>query len=133
VPWFFAVARSLEAGVHHYVTARLFSGPGDPNDPATWRDELGSTHELEAFLEEVSGWLESDHKRIRATARADPGTAGDQSESAWAQLFRNWLPPSLTVVTEGRILSPDGQYSDQMDVVILSGACPRYLAEKKIY
>jgi hypothetical protein len=109
-------------------------GPGDPADPATWDGStLQKDHELEAFLAEVSDTLKADYRRIRRTARSDPGTAGDQSETTWASLFRNWLPPTLAVRTKGRIVADDGRLSDQMDVVILRDTYPAFLAEKKIY
>lgn len=92
-----------------------------------------SPHDLEGFLDEVASGLQLDYNRIRRSARSDPGTAGDQSEAAWAELFRSWLPGSLQVVTKGRIAALDGRLSDQLDVIVLRDTYPPHLAKKKIY
>jgi hypothetical protein len=90
-------------------------------------------HDLESFLDEVASGLKLDYSRIRKSARSDPGTAGDQSEATWADLFRNWLPTSLQVVTKGRIAARDGRLSEQLDVIVLRDTYPPHLAKKKIY
>jgi hypothetical protein len=90
-------------------------------------------HDLESFLDEVASGLKVDYSRIRKSARSDPGTAGDQSEATWADLFRSWLPTSLQVVTKGRIAARDGRLSEQLDVIVLRDTYPPHLAKKKVY
>lgn len=68
---------------------------------------------------------------MRATE--DPGTAGDQGEENWAELLRDWLPRTYEVVTKGRIISQDGVTSPQIDVLVLNGAYPKKLLNKKLY
>jgi hypothetical protein len=89
--------------------------------------------DLDAFLDDVAATLASNYQRIRASARSDPGTAGDQSEASWADLLKGWLPGSTPVVTKGRIAGRDGRLSRQMDVVVLRDTYPPELAKKKIY
>jgi hypothetical protein len=75
--------------------------------------------------------MADEYGRIQKQARADPGTAGDQGEENWASLFRDWLPPIYQIVTKGRILSPDGALSPQVDVLVLSPSYPKHLLDKK--
>lgn len=77
--------------------------------------------------------MAAEYARIQRRASNDPGTAGDQGEENWAALLRDWLPRSFEVVTKGRILSTDGRTSPQVDVLVLSGAYPRKLLDKKLY
>ena len=74
-------------------------------------------HDLEDFMKQVTSEMESEYLRIRSRALEDPGTAGDQGEENWAELLREWLPPTYKVVTRGRILSSDGRTSPQVDVL----------------
>ena len=90
-------------------------------------------HELENFMEQVTAEMESEYLRIRSRASEDPGTAGDQGEENWAELLREWLPPTCRVVTKGRILSPDGRASPQVDVLVLKDVYPEKLLNKKLY
>jgi hypothetical protein len=103
------------------------------SDSVTENQPVTSPHDLDGFLDEVAAGLVVEYERIRRTARSDPGTAGDQSEAAWAKLFEGWLPASVHVVTKGRIAAPDGRLSQQMDVVVLRDTYPPELAKKKIY
>ena len=77
--------------------------------------------------------MESEYQRIRSRALEDPGTAGDQGEENWAELLRDWLPPTYKVVTKGRILSADGRASPQVDVLVLKDVYPDKLLNKKLY
>lgn len=90
-------------------------------------------HELFKFVEQVTHDMASEYQRIQERAREDPGTAGDEGEENWASLFREWLPPTYPVRTKGRILSSEGEASDQLDVMVLSPAYPRKLLDKKMY
>ena len=90
-------------------------------------------HELEEFMEQVTSEMEAEYLRIRSRALEDPGTAGDQGEENWAELLRDWLPPTYKIVTKGRILSPDGRASPQVDVLVLKDVYPDKLLNKKLY
>jgi hypothetical protein len=90
-------------------------------------------HELEDFLEQDQAEIAAEYERIFRRSTEDPGTAGDQGEENWAELLRQWLPPSYHVVTKGRILFPDGTASPQIDVLVLRGTYPLRLLTKKLY
>jgi hypothetical protein len=90
-------------------------------------------HELQAFMDQVAEVLTGEYERIRSRAKEDPGTAGDEGESNWAALLRDWLPPQFHVVTKGRVLGTNGKLSPQVDVLVLHPAYPAYLRNKKTY
>jgi len=94
---------------------------------------MSHPHELHAFLDQVSVEMLAEYKRIYRRSREDPGTAGDEGESNWANLLADWLPADIHVATKGRILAADGSASPQVDVVLLAGDYPRKLREKKLY
>ena len=90
-------------------------------------------HDLEDFMKQITSEMESEYLRIRSRALEDPGTAGDQGEENWAEILREWLPPTNRIVTKGRILSPDGRTSPQVDVLVLKDVYPDRLLNKKLY
>lgn len=90
-------------------------------------------HELETYLAQDLAEMASEYERIRSRTLEDPGTAGDEGEEVWAQLFREWLPESYTVATKGRLLSIEGAAGPQVDVIILRPGYPRRLLSKKLY
>ncbi len=45
----------------------------------------------------------------------------------------DWLPPTFTVVTKGRIIGSDGSTSPQVDVIVLKDVYPSKLVDKKHY
>jgi hypothetical protein len=73
-------------------------------------------HDLRTYMSQLGSWLESEYARVRKSAKADQGTAGDEGEENWAQLLREWLPPTYRVVTKGQLLSGEGGLSPQVDV-----------------
>lgn len=77
--------------------------------------------------------MQAEYERIRKRTAEDPGTAGDQGEENWAQLFREWLPSNFQVVTHGRIMNADGDTSGQVDVLVLDPSYPKELLTKKLY
>ena len=90
-------------------------------------------HDLHEFMRQMSTEMSAEYNRIQRRATEDPGTAGDQGEENWAELLRDWLPRTYEVVTKGRILSQEGVASPQVDVIVLNGAYPRKLLNKKLY
>lgn len=84
-------------------------------------------------MSQISQEISSEYERIQKRATEDPGTAGDQGEENWAELLEDWLPPTLQVVTKGRIISHDGKTSPQIDILILKSSYPKKLLNKKIY
>jgi len=91
------------------------------------------SHDLHDFMQQISAEMAAEYDRIQKRATEDPGTAGDQGEENWAALLRDWLPTNYQVVTKGRIISQDGQTSPQIDVLVLKGAYPKKLLNKKLY
>lgn len=91
------------------------------------------THDLHDFMRQISNEMSAEYDRIQKRATEDPGTAGDQGEENWAELLRDWLPRNYEVVTKGRIISEDGRTSPQIDVLVLKGAYPKKLLNKKLY
>ena len=45
----------------------------------------------------------------------------------------DWLPPTFTVVTKGRVIGSDGSTSPQVDVIVLKDVYPSKLVDKKHY
>ena len=94
---------------------------------------MNGKHDLERLIQQASAEMTAEYERIRARAREDPGTAGDQGELNWAGLLRKWLPKSFHVVTKGRIIFSNGEASGQMDVLVLSPGYPSGLFDKNLY
>jgi hypothetical protein len=91
------------------------------------------THDLLDFMRQISAEMSAEYDRIQMRATEDPGTAGDQGEENWAELLRDWIPRTYEVVTKGRIISQEGETSPQIDVLVLKGAYPKKLLNKKLY
>lgn len=93
------------------------------------------THDLYDFMRRLSDKMTANYNQIQKRATEDPGTAGDQGEENWAELLRGWLPRNYEVVTKGRIISPDGHVSPQVDVLVLKSIYPKQLIDEgqKIY
>ena len=71
-----------------------------------------AAHDLADFIARSANQLAAEYKRIRARAREDPGTAGDEGEENWRELLESWLPSDLIVTTKGRIIGANGELSD---------------------
>lgn len=93
----------------------------------------GPTHDLTDFIGRSADQLAAEYRRIRARAREDPGTAGDEGEENWRELLEDWLPSDLTVTTKGRIIGANGERSRQLDVVVLRPGYPKALINRKVY
>ena len=91
------------------------------------------SHDLYDFMLQISDEMSAEYNRIQMRATEDPGTAGDQGEENWAEVLREWLPRTYEVVTKGRIISQEGVTSPQIDVLVLKGAYPKKLLNKKLY
>lgn len=91
------------------------------------------THDLHTFMAQVTSEMASEYERIFAKTAEDPGTAGDEGEENWAQLLREWLPPTYHVATKGRLIATDGTMSPQIDVLVLKPFYPLKLREKKVW
>ena len=90
-------------------------------------------HVLHAFMRQMNTEMASEYERIQLRATDDPGTAGDEGEENWAEVFRGWLPRNYEVVTKGRIINEEGLTSPQMDVLVLNVSYPTKLLNKKHY
>lgn len=84
-------------------------------------------------MQEMGREISADYQAIRSRVAEDPGTAGERAEETWASLLRDWLPPSMPVVTRGRILSSQGVTSPQVDVLVLHPDYPKRLQQKKVF
>lgn len=91
------------------------------------------SHDLHTFMTQVTQEIASEYNRIYARAAGDPGTAGDEGEENWANLFRDWLPPNYHVETKGRLIDHNGIMSPQVDIVVLTPSYPKKLREKKVW
>lgn len=94
---------------------------------------MSSVNDLRSFIEAANREMSLEYERICARSTEDPGTAGDEGESNWAELLRQWLPAHYHITTKGRVLSWDGVASHQVDVVILRPEYPPALLKKKVY
>lgn len=98
------------------------------------RGEKGlSNNDLQLFINSTMREINEEYHRIQTRATEDPGTAGDQGEENWATLLRDWLPATFQIVTKGRIITPNGEASPQIDVLVLRPEYPRKLLDKKLY
>ena len=88
------------------------------------------THDLHDFMRQLTNKMFANYNLIQKRATEDPGTAGDQGEENWAELLRGWLPRTYEVVTEGRIISQDGETSPQVDVLVLKSIYPKQLIDE---
>ena len=83
------------------------------------------------FMRDAATKMAEDYQRIRAYAKKDPGTAGDDGEGNWQKLLSAWLPSECQVETKGQVVFPDGFSSPQVDVVILDPCYPKRLRDGK--
>lgn len=91
-------------------------------------------NELSELMKQVSTEMASDYCRNYRQSMKDSGTAGDLGEENWANLLRQWLPPTLKVVTKGRIIGHDGiSSSPQVDIIVLKDVYPKKMIDKKLY
>lgn len=94
---------------------------------------MDTRSELGQFLQQDLDWMLSEYRRITARSAEDPGTAGDAGEENWATTIRNWLPDAYEVVTKGRVVNTYGQFTPQVDIIVLRPGYPRHLKERKVY
>lgn len=90
-------------------------------------------HDLHEWIQQIQVDMAMHYDQIRKRSHEDPGTAGDQGEADWAELLTEWLPPTLQVVTKGRIIGPDGTVSPQVDVLVLKDIYPKGMRSRKLY
>ena len=90
------------------------------------------SHDLYDFMRQIGIEMSAEYNRIQMRATEDPGTAGDRGRRI-GRLLREWLPRTYEVVTKGRIISQEGVTSPQIDVIVLKGAYPKKLLNKKLY
>ena len=90
-------------------------------------------HLLKSYLNTVTQEMEDDYLCILSKVSEDPGTAGDQGEENWKELFESWLPPVFQIVTKGRIIGVKGNATPQIDLLILRPEYPKKLLGKKHY
>lgn len=88
-------------------------------------------HDFFKLMAAANESLARDYLRIRKRSLDDPGTAGDQAEEDWAEVFRKWLPATYPVITKGRILFEDGTSSPQVDLLVLNPSYPLALRHEK--
>lgn len=94
---------------------------------------MSNKNDLIDFLKAASVEIAAEYNRIQKRVNEDPGTAGDQAEENWAELLRNWLPPTYQIVTKGRIIGYNGESSPQIDILVLQPEYPKHLHNKKHY
>ena len=92
-----------------------------------------SASDLDEFMRQMRAYFASEYRRVQRRVKEDAGLAGAQAEEHWAQLLRDWLPHTYHVVTRGRIMSPRGDASPEIDILVLHSSYPKYLLNKKYY
>lgn len=90
-------------------------------------------HDLHDFFKQSQISIQAEYDRIQKNVKKDPGTAGDQGEENWKEIFEKWLPPYFSVVTKGKILFSSGYFSPQIDVLVLRPSYPPMLKNRKHY
>jgi hypothetical protein len=91
------------------------------------------SHDLHDYISQLGLKLDAEYRRIKKYSRDNPATAGDEGEENWAQLLRDWLPPTYSVVTKGHLIDEQGTLSPQIDVIVLKPSYPPSLHNKKKY
>ena len=90
-------------------------------------------NDLYDFMREVRENIASEYQRIRKRSGDDASIAGAEGENNWAEIFKDWLPPTYHIETKGKIMAADGTSSPEFDVIVLSPTYPRKLRKKKQY
>jgi hypothetical protein len=90
-------------------------------------------NDLFEFMKKATADMEANYKLIRKRSSKDPGTAGDQGEENWKELFEQWLPPTYKIVTKGVLINPDEKTGRQVDLLVLHPAYPKGLWNQKYY
>lgn len=91
------------------------------------------THDLYDFMQEISRDMAADYQRIHRQTTTNSDSDGEHGEKNWARLMREWLPRTYKVVTNGRIISKDGDLSPKVNVLVLNDIYPEKLIDKEIY
>jgi hypothetical protein len=91
------------------------------------------SHDLHDYISQLGLKLDAEYRRIKKFSRDNPATAGDEGEENWAQLLRDWVPPTYSVVTKGHLIDEQGTLSPQIDVIVLKPSYPPSLHNKKKY
>ena len=91
------------------------------------------THDLYDFMQEISREMAADYKRIHRQVTTNSKSDGKHGEKNWARLMREWLPRTYKVVTNGIIISKDGDLSPKVNVLVLNDIYPEKLIDKEIY
>ena len=92
-----------------------------------------NAHGIHEWMQQLSSNMEHNYRQIRRHSREAPETAGGRGESDWAELLAGWLPPTLQVVTRGRIVDHKDNISPEMDVIVLKDVYPRQMLCKGDY
>ena len=68
----------------------------------------------------LAGLHDDIHSRLETARKTlqHPGTKGDASEHVWLQLLDTYLPKRYQV-TKAHVVDSDGNFSEQIDVVVL--------------
>ncbi|MEM9484890.1 MAG: DUF6602 domain-containing protein [Cyanobacteria bacterium P01_F01_bin.116] len=92
-----------------------------------------TNNDLRDYMLQRTVEIQSEYKRIQKRSGEDAGTAGDNGEENWKEIFEDWLPPIYPIVTKGRIMNSQGICGPQVDILILSPWYPKKLLNKKEY
>jgi hypothetical protein len=55
---------------------------------------MSKAHRVFEWFREIGDEIQADWERLHAEAKDDPQRAGHGGEATWAELLRNWLPPT---------------------------------------
>jgi vacuolar-type H+-ATPase subunit H len=91
------------------------------------------SHDLWKFWEEAHRRISDCYERTQHRVRRQPNTVGEQGESDWKALLRDWLPATYEIVTRGRLLYDDGDTSPELDLLVLKPGYPKGMVDYKYY
>lgn len=91
------------------------------------------SHDLWSFMQEASRRIATQYQRILGRASKHPNTAGEQGESDWQTLLKDWIPASYEIVTRGHLVYGDGTTSPELDLIVLKPGYPRAMLDHKYY
>src|SRR6185369_14151226 len=91
------------------------------------------SHDLWRFWEEANRRISVQYQRVQHRVSGQPNTTGEQGESDWGTILRDWLPSGYEIVTRGRLIYNDGETSPEVDLLVLRPGYPKAMLDYKYY
>ena len=116
-------AAKAEKSLYPFITQRL-AGITEP------KEVIPDPYE---FMWQLSDDMVAEYDRIYKGATENSGFTGDQTEENWAQLLRKWLPRTYEVVTNGKIITQEGDTSPELDILVLKDTYSHDSQSERLY